>query len=66
VYNILRHADGSVTVTEVGNEKPLYTLASSTVLAYKVPGEDLEVRPVRDLADDVSLVRALMFKWSPL
>ena len=66
MYDIQRLTDGSVTVTEVGGKEPLYSLGSNTVLAYKVPGGDLEVKRVRDFADDIALVRALMFKWTPL
>lgn len=66
MYNIKRQTDGSVTVTEVGGKEPLYSLESNTILAYKVPGEDLEVRKVGELADDATLIRALMFKWTPL
>lgn len=66
VYNIQRNVDGSVAVSEVGEREPLYTLAPDTVLAYKEPGRDLEVKQVRELAEDTALVRALMFKWTPL
>ena len=66
MYNVEHQQDGSVAITEVGDSKPLYTLRPDTFLTYKVPGGDLEVRQVKEITDDASLIRALMFKWTAL
>lgn len=66
MYNVKRNSDGSVNITEVGGKEPLYTLGAETILAFKQPGSDLEVKPVKEFGDDTALIRALMFKCLPL
>lgn len=60
MYNIHRGDRGSVTITEVGDPEPIYSLNAETLVTYKDPDDDeLYIKQVKDFTSDAELLGAI-------
>lgn len=65
MYNVRHSEGGQVTITEVGDHEPLYTLGSDTFITFNLPDNGyLEIKQVKDFGSDAELLEAIVHKVS--